>query len=186
MALVLDGNGPITGLSSLTFPSSNGSITGLANAAIPATKIGAGAALQIVYSTITSGFSTSSTSYVASTNGNQVTITSTVANSKFLVLNFVPAQLPDSNILGQTSIRSSVDSYASNLAEVLHANYGAGNGGWKMTAPLTVLHSPGQPAGTAITYKGYLRVAGGSNSIYWPDNWGQSFSLGFYVMEIAS
>jgi len=48
MALVLDGNGPITGLSSLTFPGNAGSVTGLANAAIPATKIGTGAVLQVV------------------------------------------------------------------------------------------------------------------------------------------
>jgi hypothetical protein len=47
MALVLDGNGPITGLSSLTFPGNAGAISGLANAAIPSTKIGAGAILQV-------------------------------------------------------------------------------------------------------------------------------------------
>jgi hypothetical protein len=56
MALVLDGNGPITGLSSLTFPSSNGSVSGLGTGAIPSLAVGNGSLLQIVYAQNTDGY----------------------------------------------------------------------------------------------------------------------------------
>jgi hypothetical protein len=56
MALVLDGDGPITGLSSLTFPSNAGAITGLATAAIPSLSIASGALIQIVHAQNTNGY----------------------------------------------------------------------------------------------------------------------------------
>ena len=56
MALVLDGNGPMT--------VGNGDITGLAAGALPSTVIGAGAVLQVVNATTIAAISTSSTSFV--------------------------------------------------------------------------------------------------------------------------
>jgi hypothetical protein len=89
MALVLDGTG------SMTF--GNGSITGLSTAAIPSTKIGAGAVLQVVQATKTD-------TYTTTTIGSQwisipgqggsgtfgATITPISASSKILVICFVP------------------------------------------------------------------------------------------------
>jgi len=76
MALVLDGTG------SMTF--GNGSISGLSNAAIPSTKIGAGAVLQVVSTTKTDTFSTSSTAFVDIT-GLSVSITPISSSNKVFV-----------------------------------------------------------------------------------------------------
>jgi len=143
-----------------------------------------GAVLQVVSTQVVGGFVTSSSSYVFATN-QSISITSTVANSKFLVLNFTPIQLGDADVIATSSIRSSVDSYASNLTESLHVNYSPANDGWKMASPVTVLHSPSQPASTTITYRTYVKRNSGTDGVYYPDAWGQSFSFGFYVMEIA-
>jgi len=66
MALVLDGNGPITGLSSLTFPGNAGSVTGLATAAIPSLAIASGALIQIAYAENRDGY----TSLASSSRGS--------------------------------------------------------------------------------------------------------------------
>lgn len=87
MALVLNGDGPITGLSSLTFPGDAGTITGLGAAAIPASKIGAGAVIQVVSAenTTTVNMSTGTSSVWTSTN-TTATITPRYSSSKILVM----------------------------------------------------------------------------------------------------
>jgi hypothetical protein len=70
MPLILDGNGDITGL-----------VAG----ALPSNVIGAGGVLQVVSTTKTDTFSTTSDSYVDAT-GLSVSITPTSASSKILVL----------------------------------------------------------------------------------------------------
>jgi len=76
MALTLDGNGTMT--------VGNGDITGITRGAIESTAIGAGAVLQVVSTTLTTAFSTTSGSMVDVT-GLSLSITPTSASSKVLV-----------------------------------------------------------------------------------------------------
>jgi hypothetical protein len=77
MALVLDGNGTMT--------VGNGDITGLVAGALPSTVIGAGAVLQVVSTTKSDVFTTTSGTYVDVT-GLSTTITPTSSSSKILVI----------------------------------------------------------------------------------------------------
>ena len=151
---------------------------------LPRGRMFAGAVLQVVSTQVVGSFNTSSSSYVHATN-QSISITSTVANSKFLVMDFTPVQLGDADNQASTTLRSSVDSYVSDLCEHLHVGYSAVNDGWRMTTPLTVLHSPSQPASTTITYRAYVKRYTGSDGVYYPDPWGRAFAFGFYVLEIA-
>jgi hypothetical protein len=180
----------IDGIAGLTFAdNSTQNVTALNASNITAGTLGrgrmfAGAVLQVVSTQVVGSFNTSSSSYVHATN-QSISITSTIANSKFLVMDFTPVQLGDSDVQASTTLRSSVDSYVSDLCEHLHVGYSTANDGWRMTAPLTVLHSPSQPASTTITYRAYVKRYTGSDGVYYPDPWGRAFAFGFYVMEIA-
>jgi hypothetical protein len=70
MPLILDGNGDITGL-----------VAG----ALPSTVIGAGAVLQVVSTTLTTGFSTSVNNSYAAVTGLTAVITPSSATSKIMV-----------------------------------------------------------------------------------------------------
>ena len=76
MALVLDGNGTMT--------VGNNTITGLSTGAIPASKIGTGAVLQVVSTIKTDTFSTTSGTLTDLT-GMSVSITPTSTSSKILI-----------------------------------------------------------------------------------------------------
>ena len=77
MALVLDGNGTMT--------VGNGDITGITRGAIESTAIGAGAVLQVVSTTKTDTFSTTSATMIDVT-GLSVSITPTSSSSKILIM----------------------------------------------------------------------------------------------------
>jgi hypothetical protein len=81
MALVLDGNGTMTvGNNTITGVST---ITGLSTGAIPASKIGTGALLQVTQTILNSTYSVNSTSLTAT--GFIGSITPQFSNSKILV-----------------------------------------------------------------------------------------------------
>ena len=84
MALVLNGDGPVTGLSSLTFPGGAGTVTGLGNAAILSKSIATGAVLQVVQATYSTLASTTGTSYIDT--GLSCSITPNFTTSKILVM----------------------------------------------------------------------------------------------------
>lgn len=145
----------------------------------------AGAVLQVVNANITSGTSTSSSSYIFATN-HTLSITTTVANSKIILFCNTPLQLQSTNSLGQTTFRSSIDSYTANLGETVFANYNEASSGWKQATILQTIHSPAQALGTTITYRIYIRAASGGGTVYFPDSWGLSYSYSFMAMEIAA
>ena len=83
MALVLDGTGSMTlGNNTITGVST---ITGLSTGAIPASKIGTGALLQVAQAFKTDTFSTASTS-LQDVTGLSATITPISSSSKFLIM----------------------------------------------------------------------------------------------------
>ncbi len=118
----------IDGIAGLTFAdNSTQNVTALNASNITAGTLGrgrmfAGAVLQVVSTQVVGSFNTSSSSYVHATN-QSISITSTIANSKFLVMDFTPVQLGDSDVQASTTLRSSVDSYVSDLCEHLHVGY---------------------------------------------------------------
>ena len=134
-----------------------------------------------------SGASTNSSSYVAlATCGS---ITTTVANSKLLVTAAAQMQVSKStsaDTKAAYALRSSVDSYASNLHTQAVVNYREANAGWQQQGmPFHILHSPSASAGTTITYKIYGKESTGPNSIYLIDAWGLGGEGKITILEIA-
>ena len=128
----------------------------MAWSALPAS----GKVLQVVVSSVTSNFNTTSSSYVHATN-HSLSITTTSANSKILLFCNTPLQMSANTLQAQSTFRSSLDSYTANLGETIQANYSDGNGGWKQISPLQYLHNAAQASGTSITYRVYIRRASG-------------------------
>lgn len=86
MSIVINGTGTITGLSAGGLPSASVTATNLASGAAR-TNFGAGAVLQVVQTTKTNAFSTSSTQPTFSdVTGLSVSITPSSASNKILVL----------------------------------------------------------------------------------------------------
>ena len=145
-----------------------------------------GHVIQAVTATF-SGASTGSTSLVAmATCGS---ITTTVANSKLLVTAAAQMQVGASTTAdtkSQFALRSSTDSYASNLHTQALVNYRTSSNGWQQQGmPFHILHSPSAAKGTTITYKIYGRKVSGSYSVYLIDAWGLGAEGKLTILEIA-
>lgn len=191
MSLVLSGNGTITGLTA----------GGLTDAVITADDLAStldltdktvtlpsgtgGKVLQVVTASITSGYSTTSTSFVHATN-HSLQLTTTSTNSKILLLCNTPLQVASGAERGQSVFRSSLDSYTANLGRTINVNYAEVNSGWIQSSTLQYLHNPLQSSGTTITYRVYFRRSAGSATVYFPDSWGETYEFSFIAMEIAA
>ena len=143
-----------------------------------------GSVLQVVTTSITGVFNTTSTSYVHATN-HSLSITTVATNSKILLMCNTPIQI-DIGDRAQSTFRSSIDSYTDNLGQTVIVNEPESGSGWMQTSTNQYLHSPAQTSGTSITYRVYIRRAAGSNSVYYPDSWGNTFEFSFIAMEIAA
>jgi len=144
-----------------------------------------GTILQTVKNSVTSGNSMSSSTAAALVTLGA--ITTTVANSKIIVSSTVPVQLSsNSNAKALFTLRSSVDSYSAALESHPCVNYAEGSNGWKqMGNNWFTLHSPSQPAGTAITYQIWGARSGGTSGIYVLDAWGLAADHPTVMIEIA-
>ena len=134
-----------------------------------------------------SGSSSSTASLVAmATCGS---ITTTVASSKLLVTAAAQLQVGSStsaDTKAQYALRSSVDSYASNLHTQAVVNYRDSSNGWQQAAmPFHTLHSPSASAGTTITYKIYGNRVSSPQGIYVIDAWGLGAEGKLTILEIA-
>ena len=146
---------------------------------------GTGNVVNVTHAQYGSGNSVSpSTSFVdTATLG---TVTTTHANSKILVISDLPIQTQDKDCIWTMGLRSSIDSYASNLFQKHFVNYATNNHLMNFTG-MSFLHTANQVAGTAITYKYYVK---GSNTAtgsgwYCVDAWGQSgFNFSILFLEI--
>lgn len=127
--------------------------------------------------------STTSTTPVA--GPHDLSITAIGTNSKFVIwMGYNTQMIPNSGARAIVSLRSSVDSYASTLAQATHirtstnwANYGGF---------LTSLHSPNVSSGTTITYKSYFYSHDGT-TVYISDTWTAGDTPAtMTVMEIAA
>lgn len=143
MALVLDGNGDITGL-----------VTG----ALESTAIGSGAVRQVVYSNWNTDTSTTSNSFVDS--GLQATITPSSSSSKILVIMSTPSRKPNSDVNLQIRITRNGSQI------IIPITYLAWNGNtiWAQeTYSMTYLDSPSSTS--ALTYKlQFLNMNGGTST----------------------
>ena len=195
MSIVLQGStsGSITlqepavaGSTVLSLPATSGTLitTGSTGQVIPKAALPTGSVLQVVQASITGDFSTSSSTYVHATN-HSLSITTEAANSKILLMCNTPIQV-DTGDRAQTTFRYSVDSYANNFGQTVIINEAAVDGGWMQTTPLHYLHSPNQAAGTAMTYRVYIRRASGNSTVYYPDAWGYTDEYSFIAMKIAA
>ena len=150
------------------------------------TLLAGGHVIQAVTATF-GGASTNSSSYVALTTCGS--ITTTVANSKLLVTAAAQMQVGSStsaDTKAAYALRSSIDSYASNLHTQAVVNYRESNSGWQQQGmPFHVLHSPSASAGTTITYKIYGYESTGPQSIYLIDAWGLGGEGKITILEIA-
>ena len=149
---------------------------------------GGGKVLQGVYAAFHGIASTTSTSF-ADTGHHTKAITSTALNSSFLVtLAYNPQVLhgtsPECD--GQLTLRSSVDSYASNLSWGRNFDRGSYN---EFNTYVQCLHSPSQASGTTITYKSYFNSPSGSTfklSDYWTNAGLGAAPSTIIIMEIGA
>lgn len=151
---------------------------------VPASGMPTGSVIQVQQTTISSVFNTASTTYTHATN-HSLSITTIAANSKILLSCNTPLQI-DVGDRAQATFRSSIDSYAANLGQLVIVNEPESASGWMQSSTLQYLHSPAQAAGITITYRVYVRRGAGSNSIYYPDDWGLSDEFSFIAMEIKA
>lgn len=151
---------------------------------VPASGMPTGSVIQVVQASITGDFSTSSSSYVHATN-HSLSITTTAANSKILLMCNTPIQI-DTGDRAQTTFRSSLDSYTANIGQTVMVNEAVADGGWMQTTTLQYLDSPNQAAGTAITYRVYIRRVSGNSTVYYPDAWGYTDDYSFIAQEIKA
>jgi hypothetical protein len=151
---------------------------------VPDANAPSGSVIQVVNANATGSFSTSSGSFVHATN-HSLSITTSVANSRIILLCNTPIQLiaTTSGTLGATTFRSSIDSYSANIGETISANATEAGSGWGEWSTLHAVHSPAQGAGTAITYRVYVRCS--ASTAYFPDPWGYGHTSNFMAMEIA-
>ena len=155
-------------------------LTKVRDAGLPSDSI-----IQVVKNSVTSGASMSSSTPAAMVTLG--TITTTIANSKIIFSSTIPVQLSsNSNAKALYTLRSSVDSYSAFLEAHPCVNYAEASNGWKqMGNSWFTLHSPSQPAGTAITYKIYGQSVAGSGGVYVLDAWGLSADHPTVMIEIA-
>lgn len=184
MALVLDGNGPITGLSSLTFPGNAGAVTGLANAAIPATKIGAGAVLQVLTTTTTTLVTNSTGTYTST--GLSLNITPSSATSKILVMAWCPIRYGTNNGGGNAGMRINrasgtilmTNNFINNVNAIIDISY---------PVTLSYLDSPATTSSTNYTIEFALVNSSGvytNPTVNWNSGTTQTSTL--TLMEIAA
>ena len=128
-----------------------------------------------------------STSYVnTATLG---TVTTKLANSKIMLVTDVPIQTQKQNTIWSVALRSSIDSYASNLVIKHFVRYST-NDHTTGFLGMTYLHDAGVAAGTSITYRYYVKAsATNGGGWYCIDQWGVSNASGYAfttnMLEIA-
>jgi len=171
----------------ITFPDSSiQNTSAIVSGKVPRTLLPTGSVLQVVQQLVNPNFSTSSSTFVHSTP-HELSITTSVANSKILVSCNTPMQVSTAGEgIGQATFRSSIDSYSANRGVISVVNSPESNGGWIMPTTLIHLDSPAQSANTTITYRVYIRKVQGSNAIYYADTWGQTASYSFILQEISA
>jgi len=149
-------------------------------------EAGGGKVLQVVYASHSGIASTSSTSF-ADTGHHTKAITSTALNSSFLVTLAYNPQIGDGDADdGQLVLRSSVDSYSSNLSWGRNFDRGSYH---EFNTYVQCLHSPSQAAGTTITYKSYFNSPSGSTfkiSDYWTNTGLGAAPSTIIIMEIGA
>ena len=146
-------------------------IDGSALTSLTSSQMPAGSIIQTVQGVMTSPWSGSTTTLVPV--GLTVAITTVSANSKVLVRCAFRAQMTGgANKGGHFALRSSLDSYASNLTTSLMINDWAS---WNQEAgALEYLHTTSAASGSTITYKLYGGDSRYGSALYVNDTWGYS------------
>tara|TARA_B100000927_G_scaffold51664_1_gene38615 strand:+ start:3190 stop:3735 length:546 start_codon:yes stop_codon:yes gene_type:complete len=117
------------------------------------------------------------------------TVTTKLANSKIMIVTDIPIQTQAVNCIWSVALRSSIDSYASNLCQKHFVRYSTNNHETGFTG-LTFTHSANQPAGTAITYRYYVKGSNTTSGSGWycTDAWGvanATYQFDTNMLEIA-
>ena len=117
------------------------------------------------------------------------TVTTKLANSKIMIVTDVPIQTQKQNTIWSVALRSSIDSYASNLVIKHFVRYSTNDHTTGFTG-MTYLHDANQSAGTSITYRYYVKANNSSGGgWYCIDQWGVSNASGYAfttnMLEIA-
>ncbi len=118
------------------------------------------------------------------------TVTTKLANSKIMIVTDVPIQTQKQNTIWSVALRSSIDSYASNLVIKHFVRYSTNDHTSGFTG-MTYLHDANQSAGTAITYRYYVKASNsGGGGWYCIDQWGIANAAGYAfttnMLEIAT
>jgi hypothetical protein len=161
----------VAGSGTVTLPTTGGTIR---------TTTTPGTVLQVVNSTTSSPFSTTSTSFVASNSA--VTITPTSSTSKIYILATCPLYNPGDDYHIYTTIyRNSTNLAISNEGLMLFSTSAGSSGRWT-NGVMSYFDSPATTS--SITYTVYCRSLSGSQQVnYVPSS---SYLAMITVMEIAA
>jgi hypothetical protein len=154
----------------------------LTTGTLPVGRAPSGSVIQTVYTPYGTSVATNSSSPTAI--GPQISITTTVANSKIIVSLSSPCQLLNtSDVQYNVAWRNSTDNYTNNTS-VYPAVI---SGGWyELPSHFSTVSNPSAAAGTTITYKLYVNKVSGTGYIYLIDAWNTSAGgLMLTAMEIA-
>lgn len=115
------------------------------------------------------------------------TVTTKLANSKIMLVTDVPVQTQSVNTIWTVALRSSLDSYASNLVQKHFVRYATNNHETGFTG-MTYLHDASVAAGTSITYRYYVKGSNNSGGWYCVDHWGvvgSGYAFTTNMLEVA-
>ena len=172
MALVLNGDGNITGLSAGGLP--DGSVTADDIASLPA-----GSVIQVVEASTTSNISTSSTSDVAT--GLIATITPTSATSKILVmLSGGGADYAVGSTSGAVTLYRDINGGGYSSLALIERMY-IGSPTWSLPHSANYLDSPSTTS--AVSYQPYMKVTSSNTFLF---NNGLAIRVVLTLMEIAA
>jgi len=165
MPITINGSGTLTGLSAGGLPDSSITSDDIANGAVTASKVAAGAVVQVLSTTKTDTQSISSASYTDIT-GLSVTITPSSASNKILIHMHVHAAYANIGMIqivrGSTAIGIGDAAGSRQVGTVGALNHsGDGNALWPFS--MTFLDSPGTTSAT--TYKLQARGESATNPI---------------------
>ena len=208
MPISINGSGTITGVSVGGLPDGIVDTDMIAAGAVTAAKRGAGAILQVVATNLITDSSVSIPNGSLADTPHTVTITSTAANSKFLISASISGEASIRDIdtafvlrrvIGGTATSINVGSNGgSNRPAVTfmsnQGHYDSNNSSTAMTTVMSpYLDSPGQAASTAITYKIALIGMDTTGTFYFGrtvsdtnNNVNERLSNWITVMEVAA
>ena len=163
MAIQINGNGTITGISSGGLPAGSVTTATLADGAVTAAKRGAGGILQLVNTAELSSVSSSSTSY-SDITGATINVTPSSSSNKIL---FMFTCYWVNTLVSGTNANCSFKTFrdSTNIYESFHSAE-SGSGGLQAKGTCNHIFVDSPSTTSAVTYKVQYKVSNSNSTVY--------------------